>query len=779
MSMVSRTERLKFVHNLPSEQYLRDEILIPLFQNMNKFHTVKTHGSDEKGKDIVLIGKDEFGHPVYQAIIAKNESINMGTTKKDQEIFANISNQIVTCIDTGYECTTQKRTVYFNKIIVLTSHTVSNKARPELIKLANSHKFTSIVFWEDEDLVDLIDLYLPEIYFIGRGSLSKYFYSLKQKCENLNELKNISIYKGDAKKIADIFIEPVLFRKEERIINKQAVSGTQTARIYDLVSLNNNYLIYGAAGSGKSTLTRSAVTNLIIRYEDKKNKKVPLFIKVKDFVLDSLEDSELDISTNLKKYIKTTHCLTDEDVDSLFSLKDQLLLFLDGYDELSLPQELTLFDKLIEFIKKTPNCQFVITSRRRLDLIEQETRFKGVQQWKISQFNIKQIQSFLEKWFNNKDNYLLSALKDHNLIEKLPRTPLVITLIAILFESDRNVEIPSNLSELYKMFIELLLGRWNLDRRLSNFYQANDKETFLTEIALFFHMNNIISCTEEELRKVFTKTEEKLGRKIDYDKMLHELIVNTNLIVKNEKGNYEFRHLSFQEYFVANEMVIKNKGKDLINFFPNDWWNQVLYFFCGIRKDNEDILPKIIKKIYSIKKDGKIKAIWELGYFIQSSYKTHASLRKKLIKEAIKEYAKTAQEAIEEFIQHNKNIPEILVYLSLIFIFKIHFKSRYLLDIFKEVYAELTIEYKRSFEHAFGIFLICSLIAESGELDYLVESERYFKGFPVIELLVDAELRIRMEEIEDKSERRAIKAISNNIIKRIKRSPSLYKKYIE
>jgi len=318
-----------------------------------------------------------------------------------------------------------------------------------------------------------------------------------------------------------------------------------------------------------------------------------------------------------------------------------------------------------------------------------------------------------------------------------------------------------------------------LDRRLSNFYQANDKETFLTEIALFFHRNNIISCPEVILREIFDKTQKKLGKPIEYDKMLHELIVNTNLIVRNEKENFEFRHLSFQEYFVASEMVIKNKAEELINYFPNEWWNQVLYFFCGIRKDNEDLLPKIIQKTSSIQNKEKFNAVWELGYLIQSSYKTHADLREIFIKEAITTYSKIVPEAVGEFLKQSKKIPEVLLYLSLSFIFTIHFKSRYLLEIFKKIYGKLIAENKNNFEDAFSIFLIGFILSELGELDYLAQSGQYFKGFPLIELLQETELRMGIEKIKDKAERRTIKGISKDIMKKIKRSPDLYKKYIE
>jgi len=590
---LTNSQKNSFFDTIKNEMFLIDEILIPMFSNMNKFRKViKTHGNDEKGKDIVLISKDDFDQYVYTGIIVKNEHITNASNKgKDKEIVSVVSNQITMCIDNGFESIEEQKCVSFSNLIIITSKSISNSARDAFIKIANLHKFTKIMFWDSQELIKNIDLYLPDIYLVSHGVLSKYFHLMKEKCENLNELKKITLYKGENKKLSDVYIEPKIFKKKQSIIKGKTITIYDNTTFSVLISNNGKYLISGSAGSGKSTLLRSEIYRMIINYEIKKSNKIPIYIRIKDIVKnrENVEDYELCIY----EYLSKEYNLTNDDVKLIFGTKENLIFFLDGFDELSTSDEKALFFNILEKIETYPNNNIIITSRETRLFNEQ---FMSYSKWELSEFTLKQITSFIQKWFKDKNEQLVSDLKEHNLLEKLPNTPLVMTLIAILFESDENVEIPANLSELYKMFVELLIGKWNLDRRIDTFYQANDKETFLTELALYLHYNNKISCTEQELINLFNDTSRKLGRTFDNYRLLEILINDTNLIVKNEKYEYEFRHLSFQEYFVGTFLTIKNDVDEIINYFPHPWWDQVLYFYCGTRKINDDILPKILRE---------------------------------------------------------------------------------------------------------------------------------------------------------------------------------------
>jgi predicted NACHT family NTPase len=387
---------------------------------------------------------------------------------------------------------------------------------------------------------------------------------------------------------------------------------------------------------------------------------------------------------------------------------------MDGFDELSTEDENNKFFAILKTVENLQNNTIIITSRK-VKLID--THFIPYSKWEVSDFTLKQITNFFQKWFKDKNEQLVSDLKDHDLLDKLPNTPLVMTLIAVLFETDENVEIPANLSELYKMFTELLIGRWNLDRRIDTFYKANDKETFLTDLAVFLHNNNSVSCAENELFHVFDMTAKKLGRKFDYKLLLDEIIKDTNLLIQNEKNEYEFRHLSFQEYFVGVHLTIKNDIDDIVRVFPHPWWDQVLYFYCGTRKVNDDVLPKIYEKILTCSNREKILGIFEIGYLIQSSYKTDAKIRSELLLRSLMDYSLIIPGYIDELLDERKNIPEIIFYLSFMEAFKMHFSSNYLQEIYVSIYENIKDSTFDTFEKAMALFLLTAIIASHGDVD--------------------------------------------------------------
>jgi hypothetical protein len=71
----TEVQKLDFVRNIKTEIDLLDEILMPMFTNIKEIKAIRTHGIDEKGKDIVLISKNPLGKKSYTAVIVKNEPI--------------------------------------------------------------------------------------------------------------------------------------------------------------------------------------------------------------------------------------------------------------------------------------------------------------------------------------------------------------------------------------------------------------------------------------------------------------------------------------------------------------------------------------------------------------------------------------------------------------------------------------------------------------------------------------------------------------------------------
>src|SRR5258708_4287513 len=104
--LLDKHAKTQIVNSLTIEKDLRENLLVPLYRNMGFSQVDLTHGANEKGTDIVLTGKSEFGDYTYTSVIVKSTPINNATSGKNTA--ANLIQQITLAINSGYDCPIQK-----------------------------------------------------------------------------------------------------------------------------------------------------------------------------------------------------------------------------------------------------------------------------------------------------------------------------------------------------------------------------------------------------------------------------------------------------------------------------------------------------------------------------------------------------------------------------------------------------------------------------------------------------------------------------------------------
>jgi hypothetical protein len=471
---MTNSEKLKIVRSIGSEDELRTDVLIPIFTEMGYETVDEVHGANEKGKDIVLVEKDKFGDYVYTAVIVKNKDVSNATSGTSKELVGNLSTQIAMTVASGYDCRLQSKHVDFNRISVITGGRISQTAMDTLIKVALQNRFTNIVFKDGEDVVQLIDRYLPDYYFFSSGILASYTDALRTRCNHLDELRNISAYKGEIKKLVDVFVSPTLYRVNRQEKKERRQSRPEFNKLENLLFLRNHLIVVSGPGGGKSTLVRAQVQRLLSLNARGKQLFLPVLIRAVDMV--SFTSTQLEAILN--DYIRSTYKLPAFDLIKLMELEScTAFIFIDGLDEIASADDRQRIHEVInEFAQRSLRHKLVLTTRDCS--YSSETSFAKTQQWYLLPFRAKEVERFIARWFSSKEpnHKLMKALEEHNLLSKLPSTPLALTLLAILFDSDTHTEVPANLSELYQMFVDLLLGKWNLDRRIQSFYDSNIKE---------------------------------------------------------------------------------------------------------------------------------------------------------------------------------------------------------------------------------------------------------------------------------------------------------------
>lgn len=759
--------------------------MVPIFQEMKKFKEIRvTHGASERGKDIVLVEEDALGDLIYTALVIKNTRItNAIVQQKNRESVSTVIDQIILTINSGYDCSTQKNHVAFNKIIVITSKDISHTAVEEFNKLSKRYNNINISTKEGKDIVKWIDSYIPHFFEMNSGKLSVYISELQNRCEQLNELKNISGFKGEVKKIIDIFVSPKLFRLTRKDIHGKVQTKPIYGHLERIIFEQHNILIGAGPGAGKSTLLRAEIQKLLSLNTRGRILNFPILIKASALVT-LLRDHT--IIPALNEFIQTDFGIKDFDLNMQLRLDDMAVyLFIDGLDEVRLVDDRTLLKEQVkQLVKDHTKLKVIITSRETKDL--EAIDMPTFRKWDLLPFEYKQVQKFIAGWFKDKkSDQILETLKEHELLEKLPRTPLVLTLLAILFEDENQVEVPANLSELYQMFVDLLVGKWNLDRKIDTFYKANVIEHMLSEVAMILHDSGRLSMSQVELSSIIkTVWDNDVGLPIDYEDFQRSLFEQTGLLVFNDKEDVEFRHLSFQEYLVAKCLTKRedNLSRDVFKQrFLDDWWSQVIYYFCGLKQKNNLLLHDLAEAAEQSSSATQIKAIWNLGYIIQTSYLTKLKTRKECIKRQLAAYAKSVSRLMVDQKSGNlmKEVPPALLVLSMIHGFKIHYSSKFLLDMYKEIFDELISSFQEKqplpFDDCLQLTLISSIFADLDIPEYFLDIYDLTKHEVLINIVIDYELNMILETNSSHANISRFKKISRKIREQMRNSISLYK----
>ncbi|MDD4876258.1 MAG: NACHT domain-containing protein [Dehalococcoidales bacterium] len=648
--------------SIKEESELRETLAI-LFRKITEYHDVQiVHGASEHGKDLVFYELEKLSNErKYVAVNVKVGKIGGGTTRKSEELAINIQHQVELAFKVPHLDSDGKEW-QITKVFVITNDTISPNARKQIQSFFKDNP--NLIFLPIERLVDIFKKYWPDYTRIQNPYIANYLISIKNEFDNLKDLV-IFGYAKNIRFLTDIFIDYRL-KEDREFIKKGEISKEKIYNLTDLINDKGNYFIKGGPGTGKTTLCKKLVINIVENsIKDGRCEIFPLFITFK----------ELDLSDSLllcSRAVLSNYNIDMDNIDlvSRCSL-GSIIICIDGFDELNNDDSrLRCLVKLQEFTKLYANVRIICTSRN-IDYLLTASVNEYLHNFKVLEvdpWGLKQIMGFVDKWFSDKahSQQLTQALHDRGILNKLPKTPLVITLLAIIYES-RPGELPANLAELYSMYIDLCLGKWDASRRIENMFEFNIKKQLLSRLAWKMHGKKEEKLSQEELNNYTIQYFAEIGSAINVKSFLEEILCRSFLLQQNKDGNYQFRHLSFQDYFTANELSSPMiQGKKIINkHFLDNYWGDVIFFYFGINNRETGLLKELIK---TTPKDlsEEFQKICLLGNCAQAAYLGHVSIREKAIEvglEHLVEFIFAAIEASkkEEIIFHD--CPAIVFYL--------------------------------------------------------------------------------------------------------------------
>jgi len=620
MTISNRDLKLKKISTLKNEMeihtLLRDLLLQMNFQNIRITH--EKGNKPEFGKDLVASLKNNTeDYDEWYAFVVKK-----GDIKGNALAIAEVKAQVEQCFEHKIK-TVELGSHSVNKIRVITNGHLSSGARDTILDSKIIEK-GNVQFWDGEKLIELIEKYYPSYWYSGDIFYERYIKYFLRKLKNEYSTKIISISDEKAEKLINAFISPKLieYSQDEEGKLKNTIHSADS-----IIKIPENSIVTGTSGSGKTTLFRKLAIEIIEQnsLRDTKN-LIPVLIKFIDITVNRF---------NLKDTL-IEHFKIEELKDTPYDIEEflqtgSIILFIDALDEIAKHElKINALESINEFKADYPNVKIYCTSRP-IDSLVKKCYTLGFTYYHLASPTDHQVEFFINEYFGEdviRSSRLLSSLKDSEILNKLPKTPLTLSLITILFD-EKQIEIPATISNLYEYFVDLMLGKLN-PKTTIDIITFNVKHRLLSLFAISLHKKEKQSIPLDDFDSFITDYSVKRGLSTETINFREQLIDGGSLLYINDRNEIQFKHLSFQEYFTAVELFqYKSESKDdFINKFNNPWWQNVIIFYAGMSTDSPQLVDKILKLDIEQDIESLITYTSGIGLLLQALYNTPLEIRK-------------------------------------------------------------------------------------------------------------------------------------------------------
>lgn len=310
-----------------------------------------------------------------------------------------------------------------------------------------------------------------------------------------------------------------------------------------LLSDNNITNIIGFAGQGKSTILRKILLESINNGD-----KIPFFMELRKIEAKGIENSLLSIIEELG--IKTDK----KSLNSLLS-SGNILLLLDGFDEISSKMRMDILGEIIS-LNRRHGVQIITTSRGGTEICTES----NIVNYTVNKIKRSDIMSILKKLSESQEveedtlQQIFHMLKGNTSLVETMNCPLLVTLFYICYPHLDSI--PDSATEFYSKLFTTLYFRHdkvkNYKRERKSdipppeafnvfcalcFKSIYDNKQDFTELSLFeYTKQSLALCGANEARP---------------EDIAYDFVDITCLIQRDGYDRYVFLHKSIQEYHAA------------------------------------------------------------------------------------------------------------------------------------------------------------------------------------------------------------------------------------
>lgn len=417
---------------------------------------------------------------------------------------------------------------------------------------------------------------LEEFYYDKKKDKKPYLISDKfdeyiTRTYNNNLYMNTIVFKNQQKKIYDLYIPLIVSKSHtENDDNHDVVIDKYKD---DFIPFYKKVLLVDNAGMGKSTILKFLYLQSIIE-----NKGVPIFIELRKLGKNtSIIDFIMDEINGLSEYFNK------EEILSLIEGGD-FIFFFDGYDEINNDNKKEVTDNLQNFISKTSQNEFIISSRDEAYL----GCFSDFQRFDIKPLIKEKSYDLIRKYDKNGtlSKELIERLENDSsltIIDEFLENPLMVSLLYKAFEYKRSV--PYKKQIFYRQVYDALFQ--DHDRMKGGAYEhpkkskldIEDFHKILRALGILSLSKGVSYCKEELIEMISKAKRIVTGVNFKENQFIDDITRAVPLFVR-DGIEYRWAHKSFQEYFAAcyicfdakeqqDDYLIKMTSDEKITFYYN------------------------------------------------------------------------------------------------------------------------------------------------------------------------------------------------------------------